>query len=135
VWDFTKRFTRNVFGFEIDIKGWGQTIGRATVDFFNELLGFVLDGLCYLFCDDTGVSFVGELLDEVAIAAFNLSFETSWRLVIGLFFNRVQHAKKRADASVLAKYGVEAHANIARTEAQFNSIYSNTNVWSGYVES
>lgn len=135
VWDFTKRFTRNVFGFEIDIKGWGQTIGRATVDFFNELLGFVLDGLCYLFCDDTGVSFVGELLDEVAIAAFNLSFETSWRLIIGLFFNRVQHAKKRADASVLAKYGVEAHANIARTEAQFNSIYSNTNVWSGYVES
>lgn len=132
--DTTQMFLRRTFHVDIDIKFWLQKIGKCAVNAMKQIINMILDGLWYLFCDDTtAVQFIGQMLNQVAIAAYNASFDSALGWVMNILFSRVQGARRKIDLSGLSKYGVDAYSKVVGVQSRFNSMLSDTSNIKGVV--
>lgn len=131
--DSTQNFLRRVFYIDIDIKQWLVKIGKETLNAFKQLVNILLDGLWYLFCDSNAIGFIGQILDQVAVAAYNASFDSAWGWVLSIFFSRVQQAQNKINLTKVSQYGLDTYSKIVTLQSRANTSLSNPENFRGIV--
>lgn len=118
--DYTKLWTIRVFGKELDISDFLYQIIKSIPSMLAGMFNFICHGLDWLFNNS---DIFQSIIIDVALRAYNASFQTSWYWVLSLIFSKANiRRNERINSIGFARYGPKAHGEISK----FISLYETT---------
>ena len=118
--DYTKLWTIRVFGKELDISDFLYQIIKSIPSMLAGMFNFICHGLDWLFNNS---DIFQSIIIDVALRAYNASFQTSWYWVLSLIFSKANiRRNERINSIGFARYGPKAHGEISK----YISLYETT---------